>query len=94
MAHAEDLALTSPVVIVQDAATGAVLYEKNAYAMTSIASMTKLVITMSYWMRVYHFPELIEITQEDVDVYKHSSSKLMVGTTWSREPIGARIDVK
>lgn len=87
MAHAKDLALTSPVVIVQDAATGAVLYEKNAYAMTSIASMTKLMTAMVVLDARLPFSELIEITQDDVDVYKHSSSKLMVGTTWSRESL-------
>ena len=84
MAHAKDLALTSPVVIVQDAATGAVLYEKNAYAMTSIASMTKLMTAMvildgpTSWLDA-----TIAIEDSDVDTLKNSSSRVPVGSTWT-----------
>lgn len=82
---AEDpLELNSSVALVIDQVTGEVLFSKNDSAVLPIASLTKLMTGLV--LADAHLPmdEMITITQDDVDTYKNSSSRLAVGTTLSR----------
>ena len=78
------LDLNSSVALVVDQATGEVLFSKNDSAVLPIASLTKLMTGLV--LADAHLPmdEMITITQDDVDTYKNSSSRLSVGITASR----------
>lgn len=75
----------SASVLVQDQATGAILFEKNAQAVVPIASITKLMTAMVVLDGEPSLTELLQVTQEDVDTLRGSSSRLRVGTRLSRE---------
>ena len=78
------LDLKSSVALVIDQDTHEVLLSKNDHAVLPIASLTKLMTGLL--ISEAHLPndELITITQDDVDTEKRSSSRLTVGTTFSR----------
>lgn len=83
--HTEDaLDLKSNAALVIDQDTREVLFSKNDHAVLPIASLTKLMTGLI--ISEAHLPneELITISQDDVDTEKHSSSRLMVGSTLSR----------
>ena len=81
---ADELNLKSSVALVVDQDTNEVLLRKNDQAVLPIASITKLMT--GYLVVEGHLPmnEVIEITQEDVDTEKGSSSRLRVGTRLTR----------
>ena len=76
--------LASPLVVVQDARTGQVLYAKGSEQAVSMASLTKLMTAMIIldgpvsWLDI-----LVSIEEEDVDTFKNSSSRVPVGSTWT-----------
>ena len=76
--------LSSPLVVVQDARTGQVLYAKGSEQTVSMASLTKLMTAMiildgpASWLDMS-----VNIEEEDVDTLKHSSSRVPVGSTWT-----------
>jgi D-alanyl-D-alanine endopeptidase (penicillin-binding protein 7) len=78
------LNLKSSVALVIDQNTNEILFSKNDKAVLPIASLTKLMTGLV--IRGAHLPmdEMIEITQDDVDTEKGSSSRLRVGTVLSR----------
>lgn len=78
-------ALASSAALVQDQATGAVLYEKNANAVLPIASITKLMTAMVVLDANPDLKETLTISTEDIDVLKGTHSRLSVGTQLSRE---------
>lgn len=83
--HSDDaLDLNSSVALVVDQVTGEVLFSKNDSAVLPIASITKLMTGLV--LADAHLPmdEMITISQDDVDTYKNSSSRLAVGITASR----------
>jgi D-alanyl-D-alanine endopeptidase (penicillin-binding protein 7) len=80
-----NLALQSSAVIVQDQATGSILYEKNAGAVLPIASITKLMTAMVTLDSQPNLHEVMTITEEDVDMLKGTRSRLKVGTQLPRE---------
>ena len=83
--NSEDaLDLNSSVALVVDQLTGEVLFRKNDLAVLPIASLTKLMTGLVLADANLPMDELITITQDDVDTYKNSSSRLRVGTTASR----------
>jgi D-alanyl-D-alanine endopeptidase (penicillin-binding protein 7) len=82
---ARHLALQSSAVLVQDQATGAVLYEKNPTAVLPIASITKLMTAMVVLDAVPDLHETLAIGEEDVDLIKGTRSRLKVGTRLERE---------
>lgn len=82
---ASALGLQSTAVIVQDQATGSVLYEKNANAIVPIASITKLMTAMVTLDAHPSLQEYLTITEEDVDMLKGTRSRLKVGTQLTRE---------
>jgi D-alanyl-D-alanine endopeptidase (penicillin-binding protein 7) len=83
--HSDDaLDLNSSVALVVDQDSGEVLFSKNESAVLPIASLTKLMTGLVIADASLPMDEMIAITQDDVDTYKGSRSRLPVGTTLSR----------
>jgi len=82
---AQHLALQSSAVLVQDQATGAILFEKNSSSVLPIASITKLMTAMVALDAKPDLNETLAIGEEDVDVLKGTRSRLKVGTQLARE---------
>ncbi len=83
--HSDDaLDLNSSVALVVDQDSGEVLFSKNESAVLPIASLTKLMTGLVIADANLSMDEMITITQDDVDTYKGSRSRLAVGTTLSR----------
>ena len=78
------LNLKSSVALVIDQNTNEVLFSKNDKAVLPIASLTKLMTGLVISGAHLPMDEMIEITQDDVDTEKGSSSRLSVGTVLSR----------
>jgi D-alanyl-D-alanine endopeptidase (penicillin-binding protein 7) len=77
-------ALYSSAALVVNEQSGEPIFEKNSQNVTPIASVSKLmtaIVTLDM-----HLPldQPITITEDDVDTIKHSSSRLLVGTTLTR----------
>lgn len=85
MDDAQHLALQSSAVLVQDQATGAILFEKNSGSVLPIASITKLMTAMVALDAKPDLSEPLAIGEEDVDVLKGTRSRLKVGTQLARE---------
>jgi D-alanyl-D-alanine endopeptidase (penicillin-binding protein 7) len=81
---AQPATLRSNSVLILDAAGMQVLYEKNAEAITPIASITKLMTAMVVLDAHQDMQQVITITDDDVDMLKHATSRLRVGTALSR----------
>lgn len=81
---ADPLDLNSSVALVVDQHTHEVLFSKNDAAVLPIASLTKLMTGLVIADANLPMDEPITITQDDVDTYKGSRSRLAVGTTLSR----------
>lgn len=73
------------IVISDD--TGQVLLDKSSDAVVPIASLTKLMTAMVILDTKPDMNESISIQTVDVDILKHSSSHVPVGTTLSRSEI-------
>ncbi|MDR2240258.1 MAG: D-alanyl-D-alanine endopeptidase [Zoogloeaceae bacterium] len=85
-AHESDnLLLKSAAVVVQDQASGEILFEKNSDAVLPIASITKLMTAMVVLDAQQSLTETLTIGSEDVDMLRGSRSRLAVGTRLSRE---------
>lgn len=78
------LALASNVALVVDQNTHEVLFSKNDEAVVPIASLTKLMTGLLISEARLPMDTPITITEDDVDTEKHSSSRLVVGTTLTR----------
>ena len=81
---ADVLNLKSSVALIIDQNTNEVLFSKNDKAVLPIASLTKLMTGLVISGARLPLDEMIEITQDDVDMEKGSSSRLRVGTVLSR----------
>jgi len=79
------LLLESDAIVVLDERTGTALLEKNAGVARPIASITKLMTAMVILDAGQPLKERIQVSNEDVDRVKYSSSRLAVGTTLTRE---------
>jgi D-alanyl-D-alanine endopeptidase (penicillin-binding protein 7) len=79
--------LGSQSVLVIEDDTGKVLLEKNANVVMPIASLTKLMTAMVVLDSRQNLDEAISIDNVDVDLLKHSTSRVPVGTTLSRREI-------
>ena len=77
----------SQSVLVIENDTGKILLEKNADQIYSIASLTKLMTAMVVLDANQDMTELIAIDQRDVDVVKHSTSRVPVGARISRADV-------
>lgn len=80
----DPLDLNSSVALVVDQETNEVLFSKNDHAVLPIASLTKLMTGLIVADAHLDMSEMITITQDDVDTYKGSRSRLAVGTRLTR----------
>ena len=78
------LDLKSNVALVLDQSNSKVLFEKNSNVALPIASITKLMTSMVVVESNQNMDEMIEVTNEDIDREKNSSSRLRVGSILSR----------
>jgi len=74
------------VLVIEDG-TGKVLLEKNAGQIVPIASLTKLMTAMVVLDSRQDMHEMIAIEQRDVDVLKHSTSRVPVGSHITRADV-------
>jgi D-alanyl-D-alanine endopeptidase (penicillin-binding protein 7) len=79
------LSLKSAAALVLDQDTGQALLEKQAGAVQPIASLTKLMTAMVLLDAHLDPQEMITITRDDMDLLRHSKSRLPVGTRLPRE---------
>ena len=79
------LALNSFSALVQDKESAAILYEKNPQVILPIASISKLMTAMVTLDADLPMDEILEVTDEDRDHQKNTSSRLSVGSRLSRE---------
>lgn len=80
----DPLALQSAVALVLDLQSGEVLFEKNAQAVLPIASISKLMTALIVLEAGLPMPEMLEISQADVDTERNTRSRLRTGTRLSR----------
>ncbi|SEJ22469.1 D-alanyl-D-alanine endopeptidase [Achromobacter sp. NFACC18-2] len=83
-ARAEAAALRSSTAYVQDLETSTVIFAKNENVVRPIASISKLMTAVVVVDANLQMDEMLEITDEDVDELKHTTSRLRVGTKLSR----------
>jgi len=83
-ARAEIEALRSSTAYVQDLETSTVLFAKNDNVVRPIASISKLMTALVVVDANQPMDQMLEITDDDVDTLKHTSSRLVVGTRLSR----------
>jgi serine-type D-Ala-D-Ala endopeptidase (penicillin-binding protein 7) len=79
--------LQSSQVLVFDPASGQTLYAKNADQATPIASITKLMTAMVVIDANLPLDEVIEITADDVDRIKNTTSRLPLGSHFRRDDL-------
>ena len=79
--------LKSSGVLVLDPATGKTLYSKNADHTTPIASITKLMTAMVVMDAQLPLDEALQITSEDIDLIKNTSSRLPIGAHFRRDDL-------
>lgn len=77
--------LKSNAFMVQDLDSGQVLLERNAQAVTPIASITKLMTAMVTLDARQSLSEQLVISDDDTDKLKGTGSRLVVGTVLTRE---------
>lgn len=77
-------ALRSTTAYAQDLETSTVLFAKNENVVRPIASISKLMTALVVVDANQPMDQILEITAEDVDVLKHTTSRLQVGTRLSR----------
>ena len=76
--------LYSHAALVISGLTGETLYQKNAQAVTPIASITKLMTAMVTLDAGLPLDQAITVTDAEIDRLKGTGSRLAVGTTLSR----------
>ena len=79
--------LQSSSVLVLDPATGQTLYSKNADHVAPIASITKLMTAMVVLDAKLAMDEPIEISTQDIDLVKNTSSRLPIGSHFRRDDL-------
>lgn len=79
--------LQSQAIYVQDLNSDEVIYARNDDDLRPIASITKLMTAIVIVDARLPMNEVIEITEEDVDRVKFSTSRLSVGTRLTREDL-------
>jgi D-alanyl-D-alanine endopeptidase (penicillin-binding protein 7) len=79
------LAVKSRIALVEDVGSSKVLLEKNADQVTPIASITKLMTAMVALDAKLSLQDILTISDEDRDLVMHTTSRLNVGWSLSRE---------
>lgn len=80
----DPLALASSVALVVDQSNSQVLFEKNSSVALPIASITKLMTGLIVVEAQQDMNEVLEVTEDDVDREKNSTSRLRVGAKLTR----------
>ena len=80
----DPLDLKSSVALVLDQSNSQVLFEKNSNVALPIASITKLMTALVVVEAKQNMDEVLEVTNDDVDHEKNSTSRLSVGSQLSR----------
>jgi serine-type D-Ala-D-Ala endopeptidase (penicillin-binding protein 7) len=80
----DPLALKSNVALVIDQKTSQVLFEKNSSVPLPIASLSKLMTAMVVVEAHQNMDEVLEVTSDDIDHERNSSSRLRVGSRLTR----------
>ncbi|HJV73284.1 MAG TPA: D-alanyl-D-alanine endopeptidase [Noviherbaspirillum sp.] len=83
MTH-DPLALKSNAALVVDQGSSQVLFEKNSNIALPIASLTKLMTALVVVEARQNMDEVLEVTSDDIDREKNSSSRLRVGSQMTR----------
>jgi serine-type D-Ala-D-Ala endopeptidase (penicillin-binding protein 7) len=83
----DPLALQSNVAFVVDQDSSKVLFEKNSNVSLPIASITKLMTSLVVVEANQDLNELIEITNDDLDKEKGTSSRLRIGSHLTRSDL-------
>ncbi|HLS85840.1 MAG TPA: D-alanyl-D-alanine endopeptidase [Burkholderiales bacterium] len=93
-AQASDLKkikLRSESVLVQDAETGEIVYDKNSDAVVPIASITKLMTAMVLLDKVksagLDMEQRVVLTRDDIDRVKGTRSRLRTGASLTRDEL-------
>jgi serine-type D-Ala-D-Ala endopeptidase (penicillin-binding protein 7) len=79
--------LESSGVLVLDPTTGQTLYSKNADRATPIASITKLMTAMVVLDAKLPLDEVLQISNEDIDLIKNTQSRLPIGAHFRRDDL-------
>ena len=79
--------LKSSAALVLDAAEGTTLYSKNTAQISAIASITKLMTAMVVLDADLPMEESIRIEKADIDMLKHTGSRLRIGAAFSRRDL-------
>jgi D-alanyl-D-alanine endopeptidase (penicillin-binding protein 7) len=82
-----NLVLRSASALVEDQETGECLVQKKAEAVLPIASITKLMTAMVVFDAGLNLEESLTIEDEDVDMVRHSHSRIPVGTRLTRREV-------
>ncbi|HEY0847914.1 MAG TPA: D-alanyl-D-alanine endopeptidase [Noviherbaspirillum sp.] len=80
----DPLALKSNAALVIDQTNAHVLFEKNARIALPIASLTKLMTALIVVEARQSMDEVLQVTSDDIDREKNSSSRLRVGARMTR----------
>lgn len=80
----DPLSLKSNAALVLDESNLEILFEKNSNIALPMASITKLMTALVVVESMQDMNEILEITEEDVDTRKYTSSRLRVGTKMTR----------
>lgn len=78
------LILSSNVAFALDESNGEVLFEKKSDESMPIASITKLMTALVVVEAKQDMSEILEVTNDDIDRIKHTSSRLPIGAKLSR----------
>jgi D-alanyl-D-alanine endopeptidase (penicillin-binding protein 7) len=81
----DPLALHSNVALVMDQTDSRILFEKNSGIPLPIASLTKLMTALVVVEAGQNMSELLEVTVDDIDREKNSTSRLRVGAQLTRQ---------
>lgn len=81
------LGLQSSVALVVDEQTSDILFSKHSDVALPIASITKLMTSLVVLEAHQSMDEPVEITDEDLDTEKNTSSRLIIGTILSRRDL-------
>ena len=79
--------LQSSGVLVLDPATGQTLYSKNADHTAPIASITKLMTAMVVLDAKLPLDEVLQISNDDIDMVKGTRSRLPIGSHFRRDDL-------
>jgi D-alanyl-D-alanine endopeptidase (penicillin-binding protein 7) len=79
--------LRSSAVMVQDAASGEIVIDKNSEAVVPIASITKLMTAMVILDRGLDLEQRVVLSREDVDAMKGTRSRLRTGSVLTRNEL-------